>query len=64
LEILEKVNTFAYLGCKISYEEKKNIAKKISIFIKIFGILKNVLKLMISMESIQYFSCPIILIWL
>jgi len=36
LEILEKVNTFAYLGCKISYEEKKTTASKIRNFYKNF----------------------------
>jgi len=28
--IVEQVNTFTYFGCKISYEEEKDITSKIS----------------------------------
>jgi hypothetical protein len=39
---LEQVNTFKYLGCKISY--KKDVTSKICKFLQILGILNNVLK--------------------
>jgi hypothetical protein len=41
---LEQIHTFTCLGCKISYEEKKNIASKISTFLQILGTLNSVLK--------------------
>jgi hypothetical protein len=34
--IWEQVNTFTYLGCKISYKEEKAITSKIITFLQIF----------------------------
>jgi hypothetical protein len=42
--VLEQVNVFTYLECKLSYEEKNDIITKISEFIQILGIVNNVLK--------------------
>jgi hypothetical protein len=42
--ILEQMNTFTYLGCKISYEKRKGITLKINDFVQVLGILNNVLK--------------------
>jgi hypothetical protein len=42
--ILEKVNTFTYLGCNISYQEEKDIHSKIIKFLQILGLLNNTLK--------------------
>jgi hypothetical protein len=41
---LEQVNTFTYLGCNISYQEKKDIHSKITKFLQILGLLNNTLK--------------------
>jgi hypothetical protein len=41
---MEQVNMFIYLGCKISYQEEKDITSKISKIIQIWGILNNVFK--------------------
>jgi hypothetical protein len=43
-KILEQVNTFSYLGCHVSYEGEKDIQDKITKFLKILGLLNNVLK--------------------
>jgi transposase len=42
--ILEEVNTFIYLGCKISYKKEKDKTYKTSKFLQSLGILNNVLK--------------------
>jgi hypothetical protein len=42
--VLEQVNKFIYLGCKISCVEEKGITSKIKMFLQILGILNNVLK--------------------
>jgi hypothetical protein len=42
--ILEQVNTFTYLDCTISYQEKKDIYFKITKFLQILGLLNNTLK--------------------
>jgi hypothetical protein len=42
-KILEQVNTFNYLGCHVSYEGE-DIQDKITKFLKILGLLNNVLK--------------------
>jgi hypothetical protein len=41
---LEQVNTFDYLGTLASYENEKGIDCKISKFLKITGIISNILK--------------------
>jgi hypothetical protein len=41
---LEQVNTFTYLGRKISYQEEKDIHSKITNFLQILGLLNNTLK--------------------
>jgi hypothetical protein len=43
-KILEQVNTFNYLGCHVSYDGEKDIQDKITKFLKILGLLNNVLK--------------------
>jgi hypothetical protein len=42
--VLEQVNTFTYLGCKISYQKEKDIHSKITKFLQIQGLLNNTLK--------------------
>jgi hypothetical protein len=42
--ILEQVNTFIYLGCKISYQEEKDIHSKITKFLQILELLNNTMK--------------------
>jgi hypothetical protein len=42
--VCEQVNTVPYLGCKISHEKEYTISE-ISNYLRIFGILNNVLKL-------------------
>jgi hypothetical protein len=41
--ILEQAKTFTYLGCNISYQEKKDIHSKITTFLQIQGLLNNTL---------------------
>jgi hypothetical protein len=43
-KITEQVNTFNYLGCTLSYEQEKDATKKLSKFLKITGIINQVLK--------------------
>jgi hypothetical protein len=40
----EKINTFNYLGCSISYQKDKDISVKISKFLPISGIINRTLK--------------------
>jgi hypothetical protein len=43
-KMLEKVNTFNYLGCTLSYEGEKNMPSKISKFVKTIGVINQVFK--------------------
>jgi hypothetical protein len=42
--VLERVNTFTYMGHGVSYEEEKDITSKIGTFLQVLGIVDNVLK--------------------
>jgi hypothetical protein len=42
--MLEQLNTFNYLGCHVSYEGENDMQDKITKFLKILGLLNNVLK--------------------
>jgi hypothetical protein len=42
--VVEQISIFSYVGCSISYGNEKEIAVKISIFIKITGIINRNLK--------------------
>jgi hypothetical protein len=41
---IEKINTFNYLGCSISYENDKDITVKISKFLQVMGNINRTLK--------------------
>jgi hypothetical protein len=43
-KIIEQINTFNYLGCSLSYEREKEVATKVPKFLKITGIIDQVLK--------------------
>jgi hypothetical protein len=43
--IREKINTFNYLSCPISYQNEKDVTIKISIFLQITGIINRTLTL-------------------
>jgi transposase len=43
-KIIEQVNTFCYLGCTLSYKLEKDVTDKLSKFLKITGIINQVLK--------------------
>jgi len=42
--IIEPINIFDYLGCSISYKNKKCVTLKISKFLQITGIIHRILK--------------------
>jgi len=42
--IIELINIFDYLGCSISYKNKKGVTLKISKFLQITGISHRILK--------------------
>ena len=41
---IEKINTFNYLGCSISYQNDKDITVKISKFLQVMGNINRTLK--------------------
>jgi hypothetical protein len=41
---IEKMNTFSYLGCSISYQYDKDITVKIAKFLQVMGIINRTLK--------------------
>ncbi|KAJ4434368.1 hypothetical protein ANN_22927 [Periplaneta americana] len=43
-QCLEQVQNFNYLGCEISYQNEKDVNKKITKFTQILGIINNTLK--------------------
>jgi len=40
----QKINTFSYLGCSISYQNDKDITVNISKFLQVMGIINRTLK--------------------
>jgi hypothetical protein len=41
---LQQVRSFKYLGCKISYENVKDVPQKVAKFAQVLGILNNIFK--------------------
>jgi hypothetical protein len=44
MNITEQVNTFSYLRCTLSYKQEKGVTNKLTKFLKITGIINQVLK--------------------
>lgn len=50
-QCLEQVQNFNYLGCEISYQNEKDVNKKITKFTQILGIINNTLKAKLVQKS-------------
>ncbi|KAJ4434293.1 hypothetical protein ANN_22845 [Periplaneta americana] len=50
-QCLEQVQNFNYLGCEISYQNEKDVNKKITKFTQILGIINNALKAKLVQKS-------------